>query len=160
MKVITRLALGVSLALLASACNHPVSLPTAPTRTRPAPTAIAAPPVLDVPRDFPAVTRPARVYVAVNSPYFPIHGSPLASRYVLYDDGTFALQYASANYPFFEYRGAYTEVNALITFEWEGWSTAGPWGATGSLSDDSLSVRYNLIMQLSDFEDGVYVRAP
>jgi hypothetical protein len=29
---------------------------------------------------------------------------------------------------------------------------------SGSLSDDSLSVRFNLIMQLSDFEDGVYLR--
>ena len=29
--------------------------------------------------------------------------SPLASRYVLYDDGRFALEYSSARYPFFEY---------------------------------------------------------
>jgi hypothetical protein len=50
------------------------------------------------------------------------------------------------------------EANGLITFAWEGWSVAGPWGATGSITDDSLSVRYNVIMQLSDFEDGVYLR--
>jgi hypothetical protein len=97
---------------------------------------------------FPAVSQPARIYVDVNS-------SPLPSRYVLYDDRTFVLQYSTA----FEYRGVYKEANAVITFEWEGWSTAGPWGATGSLSDDALTVRYNLIMMMSDFVDGVYIRA-
>ena len=159
MHIITRFAVGVSVALLAGACNNSVSAPTAPTQTTTAPTATAGPPVLDVPRGFPAVSRPARIYVAVRLPFYPMHGSPLASRYVLYDDGTFALQYSSANYPFSELRGAYKEANALITFEWEGWNIAGPWGATGSLSDDSLSVRYNLIMQWPDFEDGVYIRA-
>jgi hypothetical protein len=50
--------------------------------------------------------------------------------------------------------------NGVITFEWEGWSVAGPWGATATISDDSLSVEYNLIMQLTDFEDAVYVLVP
>jgi len=103
------------------------------------------------------VSAPARIYVAVSSPYYTMHGSPLRSRYVLYADGTFALQYSSANYPFFEYRGRYKDDNGSVTFEWEGWSTAGPWGATGVLREDSVTVRYNLVMQLSDFEDGVYL---
>ena len=144
----------VALLALASACGD-VARPTGPTSTPPAPTTDSTP---SSPRAFPAVSRPARIYVAVHSPSYPMHGSPLASRYVLYDDGTFALQYSSANYPFFEYRGAYREANALITFEWEGWSVAGPWGATGKISDDALAVQYNLIMQLSDFEDGIYIR--
>jgi hypothetical protein len=88
-----------------------------------------------------------------------MHGSPLASRYVLYDDGTFALQYSSAKHSFFEYRGTFKVMDGLVAFDWEGWSVAGAWGATGSLSDDSLSVQYNIIMQLSDFADGVYLRA-
>ena len=150
----------VALLVLATACAE-VGTPTAPDSTS-TPPATSAPPPTSNPAgsvaNFPAVSRPARVYVAVSSPSYPIHGSPLASRYVLYDDGTFGLQYSSANYPFFEYRGTYKEANAVITFEWEGWSTAGPWGATGSLTEDSLTVRYNLIMQLSDFEDGVYIR--
>jgi len=156
MNVAIRCGALVALLVLATACTD-FDPPTAPTSTA---DSTSTPPggSGDVPRGFPAVSPPARIYVAVDSPLYPIHGSPLASRYVLYDDGTFALQYSSANYPFFEYRGAYKEANALITFEWEGWSTAGPWGATGSLSDDSLTVRYNIIMQLSDFEDGVYRR--
>ena len=55
-----------------------------------------------------------------------------------------------------EYRGEYTESNGVITFQWEGWSIAGAWGATGTVNDGSLTVQYNLIMQLSDFEDAVY----
>lgn len=40
-----------------------------------------------------------------------------------------------------EYRGRYTEANGVITFEWDGWSRAGPWGATGTLNGDSLTVQ-------------------
>lgn len=149
-------ALGAVLAL-STACSE-VTPPTAPTPTAeqlpaPAPT----PPAPRVPT-FPAISKPARVYVGVPSTSYPIHGSPLASRYVLYDDGTFALQYSSANYPFFEYLGTYSEENGDIAFHWDGWSAAGPWGAIGTLTEDSLSVKYNVIMQMSDFEDGVYVR--
>ena len=54
------------------------------------------------------------------------------------------------------YRGTYKETDGAITFNWEGWSVAGPWGATGTLANDRLVVRYNLIMQLSDFEDAVH----
>ena len=75
------------------------------------------------------------------------------SRFVLYDNGAFVLQYVSLGG---EYRGGYTESNGVITFQWEGWSIAGAWGATGTLKDGSLTVQYNLIMQLSDLEDAVY----
>jgi hypothetical protein len=50
--------------------------------------------------------------------------------------------------------------DGVITFDWEGWSAAGPWGATGSIRGDSLTVEYNLIMQLTDFEDAVYALVP
>ena len=144
-------AVAISVALLAGACADPASMPTAPTTT-------ARPPAADVPRRFPAISRPGRIYVGVDSPSYPHQGSPLESRYVLYDDGTFALQYSSANFPFVELRGTYQEADALITFEWESSNIAGPWGATGTLDGDSLSVRYNLVMQWTDFEDGVYIR--
>jgi hypothetical protein len=79
------------------------------------------------------------------------------SRFVLYDTGGFALQYVSLGG---EYRGGYTESNGVITFAWEGWSTAGPWLATGTLKDGSLTVQYNFIMMMSDFEDAVYRLTP
>ena len=52
------------------------------------------------------------------------------------------------------------EANGVITFAWEGWSVAGSWGATGTIRGDRLTVQYNLIMQLTDFEDAVYARMP
>jgi len=80
------------------------------------------------------------------------------SLFVLYDNGAFVLQYPTVAGGG-GYRGGYTETNGAITFEWEGWSVAGPWGATGTLKDGSLTVRYNGIMQLTDFEDAVYLLA-
>ena len=82
------------------------------------------------------------------------------ARYVFYADGTFGLQFSSARAGFFEYRGRYTRTDARITFDWDGWSIAGPWGATGTLSGDTLRVEYNTIMQATDFVDGMYVRVP
>jgi hypothetical protein len=76
------------------------------------------------------------------------------SRYVLYDNGSFELQFSGG----FEYRGTYKQSADTITFAWEGWSVMGPWGATGIMSGDTLDVRYNLVMQLSDFVDGIYIR--
>ena len=85
----------------------------------------------------------------------PLQRWTLNSRFVLYDDGTFALQYRiSAGAP--EYRGTYRTGNGAIAFEWEGWSTAGPWGASGTLDGKTLTVRFNLVMQMSDFEDAIY----
>jgi len=78
------------------------------------------------------------------------------SRIVLYDNGAFVLRYEGIG----DYRGGYTVANGVITFEWEGWSAAGPWGATGTIRGDSLTVEYNLIMQLTDFEDAVYALVP
>jgi hypothetical protein len=33
-------------------------------------------------------------------------------------------------------------------------------GATGTVKGDSLAVQYNLMMQLTDFEDAVYALLP
>ena len=100
------------------------------------------------------MSKPARIYLFARELSYPVRDWTSGSRYVLYDDGTFALQSQGA----FEYRGTYANSNGLITFQWEGWSRAGPWGATGSLNDDSLTVQYNFIMEMTDFENGVYLQ--
>ena len=82
------------------------------------------------------------------------HGS--ADENVPADNGAFVLRFSGPG----EYRGGYTVANGVITFEWEGWNVAGPWGATGTIRGDSLTVEYNLIMQWTDFEDAVYALAP
>jgi hypothetical protein len=137
----------VAVLALAGACADSAT-PTAPAAT---PAATPAPPPIS---EFPAVSRPARIYLFAGELSYPVREYTTGSRYVLYEDGTFALQYLRSG----EYRGTYAEANGLITFDWEGWSTAGQWGANGSLGDDSLTVRYNLVMEMSDFENAVYRR--
>lgn len=129
----------VTLLALSSGCAES-TLPTSPTATAGS-------------IGFHPVSGTARVYMATTSPSFSLLEG--TSRYVLYDDGQFRLQYA---YSRSEYGGSYEVTNGVVTFNWQGWSKAGPWGSTGSLTNDSLTVRYNVIMGLTDFEDGVYVR--
>jgi hypothetical protein len=97
----------------------------------------------------------AGTYASAAALHRPVTWYTLGSRFVLREDGSFVLQY-----PHVEYRGTYSAHEGTIDFAWEGWSTAGPWGATGTLSGTTLTVRYNLVMQLSDFEDAVYTRMP
>ena len=141
---------------LSTACGTDEWRLTAPTASTPPPPATAG-----IPPAFPAVSRPARVYVGPDSlyPWSAMHGSLRATRYVLFDDHTFELHFASVNYPFFAYRGTYTEENGVITFLWGENSILGsPWHATAAVTEDSLTVRYNRSMWGADFVDGVYVR--
>ena len=85
---------------------------------------------------------------------------PGSSRYVFYGEGVFSLEYIRPDWGFFEYRGHYSRADSSIAFSFDGWSIAGPWLATGIVRpDSSIVVTYNVIMQMSDFEDGVY-RSP
>ena len=137
------------LLVLPIACADAVS-PAGPTPRPP-----QIPPAPVQPADFPALLKPGRIFGSPTPLSFPLQPYTVGSRFVLYDDGTFALQYYAGS---LEYRGEYAEHNHSITFEWEGWSTAGPWGAVGSLGDRTLTVRFNLVMQMSDFEDAIYTR--
>jgi hypothetical protein len=140
-------ALGISIACADS------TPPVAP----PAPAAPAAAPA------FPALSRAGEIYVAGASLYGAMsayHGGVLASRFVLYGDDRFALQFSSPAWGFFEYGGRYARTDSGLVFAFDGSSIAGPWQATGTLSGERLSVTYNDLMIHSDFVDGVYVRAP
>ena len=130
-------ALGALLAL-SMACSERTS-PTAPILRAPTPMSPLPDPT------FPAVLRPARVYVAVGS------------RFVFYEDGTFALQYSISNGRPIEYPGTYSADGTNITLHFGG-ASAMTWGATGTLTDDSFTVKYNDIMQHSDFVDALYTR--
>ena len=126
--------------------NSPPSTPSTPP----------APPV------FPGLAKPGTIYVEAGAIYAysaPFHNSLISSRYVFYEDDSFELQFISGRFGFFKYTGRIRREDTRITFEWDGWSTAGPWGAVGTLRGDTMRVEYNLIMQHSDFVDGVYARA-
>jgi len=80
----------------------------------------------------------------------------IASRYVIRGDGTFVLQFPTL--PNGELPGKYREVDGRITFDfdWNGQRT----GATGVFSVSEMTVTYNEMMSLSDFENGIYVKTP
>jgi hypothetical protein len=103
-------------------------------------------PALPVP-GYPPLSRPGAIYDRVTGSF--VAGD---SRYVLYDDGTFALQYVSA-FHFFEYSGRWTRVNTLVTFSFK---DGNDWTARAVAQGDSLVVKYDDSMSFSDFEDGMY----
>ena len=146
---------GVVVALLVVSTGCGTSGPTSPNgRTEATPVPGPAPP-----QPTPPLSGPSRSFAFDHALSYGVSEYTKRSRFVLYDSGAFALQYPICNCPG-EYRGRYTDANGVITFEWDGWSLAGPWGATGTLHGDTLTVQYNLIMQLTDFEDAVYQRMP
>ena len=92
------------------------------------------------------LSRSGVVYTRVGVP-----SSSSLSRYVLYDDATFALQYGEG----FEFTGTYAIGSRLLDF---GFDTDPRWTARGTVRGDSLLVEYSTEASLSDFEDGRYVR--
>ena len=147
----------VALVVLASSCADS-GTPTQPTTTTGPTASPPAPPPLPPPAfDFPAVSRPARIYPFARALSYPVHEWTSGSRYVLYDDGTFALQYLYSQGG--EYRGTYTEANGLVTLHWQlNQDVAVPWRpVTATLVADSLTVQYGVGMNMDDFEDAVYI---
>ena len=127
----------------------------------PTPTAPSAPPVLppSVPSpapNFPDPSGPSRSYVFDHESTYRVSDYTRQSRFALYDNGAFVLQFIGRG----EYRGRYGQTGDSVTFDWEGVSAAGPWGATGTVAGSLLTIRYNGIMELSDFENAVYALAP
>jgi hypothetical protein len=120
----------------------PSSLPTG------ASSLIPPPPVL------PPVPATARLYLFDGPLSYQVSHYTTASRFVLYDGGTFSLQYPSLGG--LQYVGTYRQEDTRVTFVF---SADGRWDATGTLNGDSLEVRYNLNMELSDFENAVYLHA-
>ena len=144
----------VALLVLVAACGS--SGPTSPTGTNP-PSALPSP----TPRPatvFPPPSGPSRTFVFDRELLYPVHDYTRHSRLVLYDNGAFTLRFPSVGEG--GYRGGYTDANGVIVFEWDAWNVAGPWGATGTLKGDSLTVEYNQIMLHSDFEAAAYVLMP
>ncbi len=109
------------------------------------------------PISYPPASGPARIFNFLSQSSQPVNGLTTRSRYVLYDNGAFEFQYIDM---ISKYPGSYKQENNAIMFQWEGWSVAGPLGATGTLRGDTLTVVYNDIMVMTDFEDAVYLKTP
>ena len=141
---IAKITLGALLVTLAGCKDSPLALE--PSRSEPSgPT---------IPPDFPALSSPAGIYDRTSPSFIPGN-----SRYVLYENGTFSLQYVTPDWGFGEYLGRYSRTDSAIAFQFDGWNGMGPWLADGIVAGDSLTVKYNVAMVMSDFEDGVYIRS-
>jgi len=124
------LAAGISLATGCGDSTTPVEPPS------PAP--IAKP-------IFPAPSRPAQIYVEA------VQTSSRPSRYVLYEDGSFALQFPGREYP-----GTWSQKDSVITFTFLEWG----WEAIGLQSDNHMTITYSESMWELEFNGGTYVRSP
>jgi hypothetical protein len=108
--------------------------------------------------DFPALTHSGTIYGQQGDLYavYASRQGSMTSRYVLYDDGSFELQFVSGARGFFSYAGTYTRSGGDLTLNFSDRDTAGAWTGTAALSGDQMSVKYNVIMMGADFVDGVY----
>ena len=95
---------------------------------------------------FPAITRQAAIFRADSLAAI----RAFASQYVLYPDGTFALQSTDGE-RFFQITGHYTRTESVFTFEFSPDNTS-----IGTLRETVLDVKYNETMSKNDFVDGRY----
>ena len=81
---------------------------------------------------------------------------PGTSRYVLYKDSSFALEYTTSTSVVISYPGRFTRTDSLVRFTF---TQAAPavWEANAVLRRTVLTVKYNSTMLFSDFEDGDYL---
>ena len=109
---------------------------------------------------FPALTRPGEIFYAPHGLYSyfnDYHVGELLSRFVLYSDSTFALQYWSPLFGSFAYGGRYYNApHHCLAFDWN----SADCGADAHRDGDRLDVQFTLSMQMNDFMNGVYIKAP
>jgi hypothetical protein len=141
---IAKITLGAFLVTLAG-CND-LSLPSAPPRSEPS--GPINPP--DSPPNSPPTSSVVGIFDRISPSLFAG-----GSRYVLYADGTFSLQYDGIP----PYPGIYSRADSTIAFKFKAQSVSAPWLAGGIVRGDSLVVKYNDVMNMSDFEDGVYIQS-
>jgi hypothetical protein len=70
------------------------------------------------------LSEPSRTFFFDRELSYPVSDYTKKSRFVLYDNGAFVLQYLSLGEG--GYRGGYKDANGVIVFEWEGWNMVRP----------------------------------
>jgi hypothetical protein len=141
---VVRCGILINVLLLLVACNANQAttmgpLPTSASTVQPPPT------------PFTPLSGTTRYEFSASLSY-PVHDYTAASTFTLYDNGTFLLHYGLGGSG--GYVGAYRQEAERIhlQFDWPGWN------AVGTLTGDSMKVRFNADMQLTDFENAVYRR--
>jgi hypothetical protein len=167
----------VALLVVFVACGS--SGPTSPSGfTPPPPSRSPAPPPTPTPAPtprppigFPPLSGPSRTFIfepqltarlwSANPNFVSTpHDYTSNSRFVLYDNGAFLLQYPPSSFGDGRFPGAHRDANGVIMFlfEFQGRAVDDIWDdATGTLKGDSLTIQFQESMQHADFEDAVYV---
>ena len=148
----------VVLLMFSVACGS--STPTFPSGTSQPPSVPS--PAPRPPINFPPLSGPSRSFIFDGELSYRVRDYTRKSRFVLYENGAFVLQYPTIGEGGYGYRGGYQDANGVIMFmfEFNGRRVGDPWDATGTLKGDSLAVQYDEIMRHADFEDAVYVLMP
>ena len=150
----------VMVLVLLAACGG--SGPTSPTGTTP-PFTPPPPPPPSPQIDFPPLSGPSRTFIFDRELSYRVRDFTQKSRFVLYANGAFELQYPPSQYGPGLFRGQYQDANGVLMFlfEFNGRRVGSPFDdATGTLKGDSLTVQYHELMQHADFENAVYVLMP
>ena len=105
---------------------------------------------------FPPLAKAGQIYAEPPGLYAS-HSAQHVSRFVLYDDGTFELQFVRGSAPM-SFKGRYERDASTIGFTWDDWPTTESWYTTGTLDGDRLTVKYSTEMSMSGFADGTYSR--
>ena len=160
-RAIARGALLVA-ALAACADGARATAPIDPPAPPPPPAAPPSPPTIptNLGPEFPPVPAGALAYDEADPDLyrfiFAYHGGRLRSRYVLREDGTFALIFSSPRFALFAYEGRYTpsgDRHAILDF-----LNGDRWFADIRFVDDVMHVEYSPLAQHSDFMNGTYLR--
>jgi hypothetical protein len=93
------------------------------------------------------------IYVYSGPLSHPVRGFTTTSKFVLYDNGAFYLEYAGISH---RYHGVYQQENNRISFDL---NADGRPDASGDRHGELLEVRYSESMHHADFEDAVYRRS-
>jgi hypothetical protein len=144
-----RYAALIGLLVFAVGCSAG-NAPTTPTPPPSPPAPVQPPPALDVP----PLEGPSSLYLFSGTLAYPVSDYTKHSRYVLYDNGAFALHFPTVTVN--PYLGAYVIQNNQVLFNFAGSSQ---WNATATVNGDSLEVLYSQMMQHADFENAIYTRA-
>jgi hypothetical protein len=103
----------------------------------------------------PTITGPAVLYQRVSSARYGSDAYLLS----LGPDSAFVIVLPGGG-THWAWSGTYGRADSVLVFRYNAWNAAGESSARGTLRGDTLLLRYNDIMQMTDWEDGVYVRAP
>ena len=159
-RALSRCALLTALVSLA-ACDYAVRAPAPPT----SPPYVSSPPSVPSPPAAPGRPADPPPPTIAGAAVLYRRASPLSNggedSYLLSReaDSAFTIIFPNGSKSW-GWSGRYERADSVLTFHYNATSGAGELRARGIIRGDMLFLQYNLAMQLTDFEDGVYISGP